>query len=55
MIAERDADKFAVKIIELMNDQKMLKSLSAKSRKIAEMYTWDNCAKQTLEVYEKVL
>ena len=54
MIANRSAKSFAEKIIQLIENKQLLSSISNKSRKIAERYTWDNTAKQTIEVYEKI-
>jgi len=53
--AERGAAEFAREIIKIIQDKKMLSEAAKKSRAVAEKYTWNNTAKQTLEVYNKVL
>ena len=53
--SNRSVDSFANKILELMNNEEVLTSIANRSKKIAEKYTWENTAKQTLEVYEKIL
>ncbi|MCE7741626.1 MAG: glycosyltransferase family 4 protein [Candidatus Heimdallarchaeota archaeon] len=53
--AQRNVKSFADKIVELMENKQLLSSIAKKSRGIAEKYTWDNTAEQTLEVYEKLL
>ena len=52
---KRNTHSFAKKIIELMENKEHLVSIANKSRQIAEKYTWENTAKQTLEVYDRVL
>ncbi len=52
---KRNAKSFADKIIELMENKQQLSSIAKKSREIAEKYTWDNTAKQTIKIYEKIL
>ncbi|TFG09105.1 glycosyltransferase family 1 protein [Candidatus Heimdallarchaeota archaeon] len=53
--SERSASEFARKIIEIIQNEKLLSEVAKKSRDIADKYSWDNTAKQTLEVYNKVL
>ncbi|MHA1199495.1 MAG: glycosyltransferase family 4 protein [Candidatus Heimdallarchaeaceae archaeon] len=53
--SQRNVNSFANKIVELIDNKQLLSSSAKKSRGIAEKYSWDNTAEQTLEIYEKLL
>lgn len=53
--ADRNANAFAEKIIELIENRQHLSTIAKKSRLLAEKYSWEKTAIETLEVYEESL
>ena len=54
LIANRDKILMAKKVIELINDKKLLKKYSEKSREIAKNYSFDNIKEKWLNFIESV-
>lgn len=55
IVTPRTVKDFSVKIIELYKNREKLENKKEISRKVAELYTWENTAKLTQQVYEKVV
>jgi len=55
IIASREIEDIANKILELNKNQQMLETIREKSIKIAKKYTWKKTANLTQQVYEGVL
>lgn len=51
----RDLGDFVDKIMMVLNDQKLRKSLIEKGQKRIKEFSWKKLAEQTLEVYEQIL
>ena len=55
MVDATEPDQIATAIVDIVSDSKLRKSLIEKGRKRAQQFTWEKCAKNTLEVYKKTL
>lgn len=50
-----DADEIAKSILKIKNNPRLIQEMRKKSIEHAKKFTWEKCAKETLEVYNKVL
>ena len=50
-----NVEDLAYKIEFLINSENDLNSKKFKALEISKKYTWENCAKKTLEIYKKLL
>lgn len=55
VLAPREIDGIAEKIIELYQNKQILDKIREKSRRIAEKYSWKETTNLTQKIYEKVL
>lgn len=55
VIVEDNPVKIAEKANEILSSKNYYNKISKKSKEIAELYTWDNTARKTLEVYNNIL
>lgn len=55
LLSPEERDKWSESIKTLLKDQKLQKDLSEKSLQQAKKFSWEKTARETLEVYEKVL
>ncbi len=55
MIDQMEADELANRIYDVLTDTKLGKTLSAMGLKQAEKFSWEKTARETMEVYERVL
>ncbi|NQZ77999.1 MAG: glycosyltransferase family 4 protein [Ekhidna sp.] len=54
-LVDYNSEEIAEKIIQLMDDEKQRVNLIERGKQWVKQYTWENCAKKTLEVYKTVL
>jgi glycosyltransferase involved in cell wall biosynthesis len=47
-----DANGLAIKMEDLLKNQNKKEKMIAEGHKIAEKFSWDNCVKETLKIYE---
>lgn len=54
MVAPDDVVDLSEKILELVEDDEVAECLSGKSIERAKSFTWEKCAKQTMDVYRRI-
>lgn len=54
LISPHDKDKWISSICKVLSSQDLRKKMSTQSLKRAKMFSWEQCAKKTIALYEKV-
>jgi glycosyltransferase involved in cell wall biosynthesis len=54
-VKPRDPNAIAKAIIELLNDDNLRKELSRRGLERVKKFTWENCAKNWIKLYQKIL
>lgn len=55
LLVKNDVNELAAAIEKLVDNKKMRETLAKKARERALLFSWENCAKNTMKVYETVL
>ena len=55
LVPPNDIDSLVNALIKLLNNQKERKEMGLNGKNKAKMYSWDNIANETNEIYNKVI